>query len=227
VIASLPPGQTERTDFPRFGLGRFAARFPRAPASIVLEFQGIDGQSMALTSGLSSIPRSRQRSDFHCVTTWSVRDLIWEGYRFEDIHRILQKENSQAIEGAEWIEFRGADGYRSILKLEDLLSGDVMLADSLGGQPLSVEHGAPLRLVAPAHYGYKNVKHLTYIRYRRSRRGYRFALPYPGFMDHPRARVALEERAIGLPPALVRSLYRLLVPSAVWRFRRAMRKSNS
>jgi DMSO/TMAO reductase YedYZ molybdopterin-dependent catalytic subunit len=47
------------------------------------------------------------------------------------------------------------------LLLSDLLAAEVLLADILDGLPLSMEHGAPLRLVAPAHYGYKSVKHLS------------------------------------------------------------------
>ena len=42
------------------------------------------------------------------------------------------------------------DGYRTTLCLEDALADDVILADELGRQPLTIEHEAPLRLVAPA-----------------------------------------------------------------------------
>jgi DMSO/TMAO reductase YedYZ molybdopterin-dependent catalytic subunit len=38
-----------------------------------------------------------------------------------------------------------------------------MLAHSMGGKPLSQAHGAPMRLVIPEMYGYKNVKWLTHI----------------------------------------------------------------
>ncbi|MFL6040421.1 MAG: molybdopterin-dependent oxidoreductase, partial [Gaiellales bacterium] len=39
----------------------------------------------------------------------------------------------------------------------------VMVAHSMGGKPLSQAHGAPVRLVIPEMYGYKNVKWLTRI----------------------------------------------------------------
>ena len=84
------------------------------------------------------------------------------------------------------------DGYKTTLMVEDLLGEDVMLADSLDGRPLSVEHGAPLRLVAPGHYGYKNLKHLKRLDFHVEvpviKRGIR------AFLDHPRARVREEER---------------------------------
>jgi DMSO/TMAO reductase YedYZ molybdopterin-dependent catalytic subunit len=104
--------------------------------------------------------------------------------------------------------------------LEDLLAPDVLLADILDGQPLTIEHGAPLRLVAPAHYGYKSVKYLSRIELRSEDIGYRVS----GFrfMDHLRARVALEERGRGAPGWLLRYLYRPLVPGTVARFAKAM-----
>jgi DMSO/TMAO reductase YedYZ molybdopterin-dependent catalytic subunit len=85
---------------------------------------------------------------------------------------------------ARLVVFCGQDGYRASMPLEDLLRGDVLLADRLNGLPLTLEHGAPIRLIAPAHYGYKNVKHLSRIEFHRNDRTYRPA-GYR-FMDHPR-----------------------------------------
>jgi DMSO/TMAO reductase YedYZ molybdopterin-dependent catalytic subunit len=98
----------------------------------------------------------------------------------------------------------------------------VLLADRLNGEPLSIAHGAPLRLVAPAHYGYKSVKHVNRIDLWRSGAGYR---PVSfRFMDHPRARVAYEERGRWVPGLVLRSLYRPLVRPTVLRFEQALKK---
>jgi DMSO/TMAO reductase YedYZ molybdopterin-dependent catalytic subunit len=48
--------------------------------------------------------------------------------------------------------------YVDYLTLDQALLGDVMLAYEMDGRPLPREHGAPLRLVIPEMYGYKNVK---------------------------------------------------------------------
>ena len=119
-----------------------------------------------------------------------------------------------------FVLLRCQDGYRTNLPLQDLLAADVLLADALNGEPLPIEHGAPLRLVAPAHYAYKSVKHLSRIEFWRDDRRWRPA----GFrfMDHSRARVALEERGRGVPGWLLRHLYRPLVGPTIERFRRAM-----
>ena len=50
---------------------------------------------------------------------------------------------------------------------------DVLLANELNSQPLTVEHGAPLRLIAPKHYGYKSVKYLCRMEYKLENTGYR------------------------------------------------------
>ncbi len=71
----LPPGQREIDYFPRFGLTQFARRFP-ADANIVrLRVSIGDRADVEVGQQLERIPRVEQRCDFHCVTTWTRRDL--------------------------------------------------------------------------------------------------------------------------------------------------------
>ncbi len=58
---------------------------------------------------------------------------------------------------------RGLDGFVARLLLRKALDPSVMLADRLDGEPLNLKHGAPLRLVAPRHYEFKNIKHVKSI----------------------------------------------------------------
>jgi DMSO/TMAO reductase YedYZ molybdopterin-dependent catalytic subunit len=53
--------------------------------------------------------------------------------------------------------------YVDYLTMKQALLPDVMLAYEMNGRPLPREHGAPLRLVIPEMYGYKNVKWLSRI----------------------------------------------------------------
>ena len=110
------------------------------------------------------------------------------------------------------------------MQLHDLLADEVLLADTLDGDALPIEHGAPLRLVAPAHYGFKNVKHIAAIEFWRDSRAYRFPFPYPQLMDHPRGRVAFEERGRWIPPGVLRFFYRLLIPGTIRNFARMRRR---
>src|SRR4249920_2923874 len=181
---ALPHGQRARSDFPRFGHTAFADRFPARPRLIELQIGGDLRQPMSLGAHWESLPRIHQRSDFHCVTTWTKQGLRWGGVRFRDICARLAQVGAGIAPGSQLVEFRAQDGYRSALPLADLLADDVLLADELDGEPLPLAHGAPLRLVAPAHYGYKNVKHLKQINFLCDAKQHR---PVgPAFMAHPR-----------------------------------------
>ncbi len=221
---TLPPGQLLHTSFDRFGLGWFANKFPVSPDTLRFSIAGDVENPITVDSALTELPRVEQVSNFHCVTTWSVLDLKWSGYRFSDLYKEVVLPLAKPQANADFVVLKGQDGYRTCMHLPDLLAADVLLADTLNGEPLGIAHGAPLRIVAPAHYGYKNMKHLAAIEFWTNRRNYRFPFPYPGFMDHPRARVALEERAQLLPSFLIRYLYRALIPWTRHKSRNALNK---
>ncbi len=217
---TLPPGQRDTPDFPRFGLTPFAVRFPTVTDAIHLQIGGDVETTVDVGSALTSAARVEQCSDLHCVTTWTSRNLHWSGIRFSDFYSQIVLPQAQPAAGAAFVVLRGQDGARTSLPLQDLLAPDVLLADRLNGHPLSVAHGAPLRLVAPAHYGYKSVKHLSRIEFWQSNANYRpMALRV---MVHPRARVALEERGQWVPGWLLRYLYRPLIQPTARRFESAM-----
>ena len=221
-IKALPPGQIEHPTFERFGLGLFANRLPTDSSLRLVAVRGDVAQPLNLVDSLEQLPRYSQTADFHCVTTWSVRNLRWSGLRFSDVYTAIVKPIAQPDPSADLVVFHGMDGYRSSMILEDLMSEDVMLADRLNDEPLGLAHGAPLRLVAPAHYGYKSVKHLAAIEFWSDRKNYRFPFPYPGLIDHPRARVDREERVRYLPPILLRHIYRLLIARVQKRSRQTL-----
>jgi DMSO/TMAO reductase YedYZ molybdopterin-dependent catalytic subunit len=217
---SLPPGQVEIDTLPRFGLWRFAKRLPEDKGGVRVRIDGAVEQALVLGEAFHALPRVEETSDFHCVTAWSCRGLRWGGVRFVDLYERLVRSEARPRPEARFVVLVGADGYRACLPLGDLMAADVLLADSLNGRPLPVAHGAPLRLVAPAHYGYKSVKHLERIEFLSDGAGYR-----PSglrFMEHERARVALEERGRGLPGRLLRYLYRPLIRPTIARFRSAL-----
>lgn len=218
----VPPGQKARADFPRFGLPPYASRFPSELDSRVIDVEINEQGVFAIDVASMDLPRSSVQADFHCVTTWSYIGLNWGGVRFVDFYRkhIYPLENmNDPIVGC---VVCAQDGYKTTLMLEDLLCDDVILADMLDDKPLTVEHGAPLRLVMPAHYGYKNLKHMTriqfYARMPVIKRGLR------AFLDHPRGRVKQEERGRWVPGWILRYVYRPLISSTVKEFRSAMRE---
>ena len=156
----LPPGQQAISDFPRFGPPSYAQPL-KVESLTAMTVTGDVGTPFDLAlEELSSVRRQEQESDLHCVATWSRCGLKWGGYRFRDVYQQLIVLRARPSSDCRYVLFRGLDGFWASLTLEDALTSNVLLADELEGQPLSVDHGAPIRLVAPKHYAYKSVKHL-------------------------------------------------------------------
>lgn len=218
----LPPGQYIIDDFPRFGLSTYAKRYKADFDSVNLLISGdVKKQVRVSAEDLKALPRIQQTSDFHCVTTWTKQDVHWGGVLFSDFYEMIVKPMAMPAKKAVFVIFRCQDGFRSCLPLADLLANDVLLADSLEGEQLTAKHGAPLRLVTPAHYGYKNSKHLNAMEFWPDES--KFRPPMFRFMSHPRARVEFEERGRWFPGWVLRYLYRLLVKSTIRLFERTMK----
>lgn len=218
----LPPGQREISFFPRFGLFQYASRIELDPSPLQLEIGGeVKNQLQLDAASFDGIPSVEQTSDLHCVTTWSKRDLQWSGYRFSDFYERVILPQAQPAKDACFVALYARDGYRTHFMLEDILATDVLLADRLEGRQLSWEHGAPLRLVAPAHYGFRSAKHLHRIEFCRTLERHHSPAPAMRWIEHPRARVAHEERGCYLPPWIYRYTFRALIPLVLWWYRRA------
>jgi len=221
IPKALPPGQRTRQDFPRFGLPKYARRYRTQYDALSLFIGGNLRNELTLRAGdFDKLPRVEQISDFHCVTTWSKLGICWGGYRFIDFYQMIVKPQAQPIGAVNFVTFRSQDGFRATLPLQDLLNDDVLLADQLEGQVITAKHGAPIRLIAPAHYGYKSAKHLKAIEFHEDlNKASRMQI-----IVHSRGRVALEERGYFVPAWLLRLLYRPLIKWTAYRFRHAMRE---
>jgi len=125
------------------------------PATWRLKIGGMVEQPMELNyDQLRALPQASQVSTFHCVTGWTVNGVHWSGVRFKDLLAAAQPQS-----GAHALEFVSAEKpYVDYLTLDQAMLSDVLLAWEQDGQPLSQAHGAPVRVVIPDMYGYKNVK---------------------------------------------------------------------
>ena len=212
----LPPGQKESSIFPRFGLPQYANRFPKEIDKTSFSIGG-DVEEFEISEELRQLKRVNQISDFHCVTTWSKLNLNWSGYKFKDFYNtlILPIISNELT----FVLLKAQDGYKTSLPLSDLMQENVLLADQLDGKPLTIEHGAPIRIVTPDHYGYKNLKHIKRMEFYTKRKIVKQGIL--SFMDHPRARVAFEERASNGPALFFRWLYRSRIKSTIKSFENA------
>jgi DMSO/TMAO reductase YedYZ molybdopterin-dependent catalytic subunit len=216
----LPVGQFQRAEMPRFGITAYAHRFPKDPHDRSLVLRVLGAEPVTISPALQGLPRHTLTADFHCVTGWSVCGLRWGGVRFADF--FARHLGPAGVQERHTLVLRGHDGYRTSLPLADLLAGEVLLADELNGQPLPLAHGAPLRLVAPAHYGYKSLKHLARMECHAELPRLKRALL--AFLDHPRARIAQEERAQGLPGWATRHLFKPLIERTARQFQAALQR---
>jgi DMSO/TMAO reductase YedYZ molybdopterin-dependent catalytic subunit len=133
-----------------------AATMPRFdPATWSLTVDGLAGAPRSFSyDELRSLPRTEQVSTFHCVTGWSVKDVHWAGVRLATL-----LDTVEALPAARVLSFASSEKpYVDTLTIDQARLDDVMLAYEMDGRPLKRVHGAPLRLVIPEMYGYKNVK---------------------------------------------------------------------
>jgi DMSO/TMAO reductase YedYZ molybdopterin-dependent catalytic subunit len=103
---------------------------------------------------LLALPKAEQVSTFHCVTGWVVDNVHWGGVRFHDL--LAQARPLPQVRAVHLIS--AEKPYDDYLDLRQVRLPDVLLAYELDGKPLPQEHGAPVRVVIPEMYGYKNVK---------------------------------------------------------------------
>lgn len=157
---ALPPGQRMAAQFKVHHYGP-VPRF--RPDSWRLTVNGAteDGEEHQLDlTELRALPSTRVVGDLHCVTKWSVLDNVWEGVA---ARTLLERfpPSGEVTHVMAWAEF----GYSATLRIEDFASPRAVLATHHNGQPLTPEHGFPLRLVVPHLYAWKGPKWLRQIEY--------------------------------------------------------------
>jgi DMSO/TMAO reductase YedYZ molybdopterin-dependent catalytic subunit len=216
----LPPGQHAIEGFPRFGT-HLSQPPPSVPDHPVIEVGGAVAEPFSFPlAELAKLPRRELTADFHCVAGWSATGLRWEGVAFATFYRSVVEPALLPGAAVTHLVFGGLDGFQSLLKIEDALGEDVLIAERLDGRPLDSDHGAPARLVSPKQYGYMNVKHLCQVEVHTSKPTEelgaastlaRYTLKGPLIMRHPRARVWEEERHPFLPARVLRPLYGALI----------------
>lgn len=115
-------------------------------------------QSMAVAD-LRRLPQETQNTRMKCVQCWSSR-TVWGGFRFGHL-----MEAVKPLRAAKAVRFDCADKWYEYFSIEDLLKPRVLMTLDMAGKPLADRHGAPLRLIDPARYGYKSAKLITSIEF--------------------------------------------------------------
>lgn len=154
----LPPGQRLVKTWPVLHYGGM----PRIDlASWELRVFGLVANEQRFSlDEVMALPQVNLRTDIHCVTTWSRYDNDWEGVRFQHL-----MELAQPTPEAKHVIFHSHGGYTTNLPIEELDREDVLLVHSHGGEPLTEEHGAPLRGMVPHLYFWKSAKWISGIEF--------------------------------------------------------------
>ena len=147
----LPPGQHLTKDWPTLDLG-LTPEISRERWRLDV-YGAIENPIFWDFAEFSARARTSVTSDIHCVTTWSRYDNQWIGLPTREL-----LATCQPCEKARFVVLHCYDGYTTNLPLEDFGAEDALLAHSWSGQPLSPEHGGPVRLVVPHLYFWKSAK---------------------------------------------------------------------
>jgi DMSO/TMAO reductase YedYZ molybdopterin-dependent catalytic subunit len=111
-----------------------------------------------------ALPRYEMITELRCIEGWSII-VQWAGARLSDL-----VERFPPAVPAGYIGMETPDrGYYVGLDMESAMHPQTLLAWEMNGQPLTREHGAPLRLAIPVKYGIKNIKRIGVIRYAATR----------------------------------------------------------
>jgi len=162
----VPPGQHLVDNFPVLSYGPTPRFNPKKWDLRV--FGMVDDELRFSYEEFRALPLSRQRADFHCVTTWSKLDNLWEGVRMIDLMARVRLKPE-----ARYVIVHCDGGYTTNLPLEEFVGEDVMLAWRHDGRDLEPDHGWPLRLVVPKLYGWKSAKWVRAIEFTfEDRRGF-------------------------------------------------------
>jgi DMSO/TMAO reductase YedYZ molybdopterin-dependent catalytic subunit len=147
----LPPGQSLTLKWPVLHYGS-VPRFD--PARWDFRVSGLVEHPLRFTwDEFNQLPRIHRTSDFHCVTRWSRFNNQWDGVALREI---LFRAKPQS--NAKYVLVHAEQGYTANVPLADLDRDNVLLATHHDGEPLTPDHGYPLRLIVPHLYGWKSVK---------------------------------------------------------------------
>ena len=102
---------------------------------------------------LKSLPSSLITKDIHCVTRWTKFDMNWKGVKISTLF-----ENLKVKPPTDWTMIGSFTGYTTNVPLVDLIMEHTIISYSYEDEPISAEHGGPIRLIVPHLYFWKSAK---------------------------------------------------------------------
>lgn len=149
----LPPGQSLTVKFPVLHYGPVP---PFNPATWTFRVWGeVEEEKVWTWEEFNQLPRTTVKMDIHCVTRWSKADTVWEGV---SVRTLVEQGFIRLKPTAAYVMQHAEYGYTTNLPLEVVLQENFLLATHFNGEPLTPEHGFPLRGVVGAIPGRSDLK---------------------------------------------------------------------
>ena len=151
--ARLPPGQYLTEKWPVLHAG------PVPETDLATWDLTIDGEverPLTLTwEQLLELPSREITVDIHCVTRWSRFDTTFKGVHWSELAKLVSPKPS-----ARFVVAHAEQGFTSNVPLPALEEETSLVAYEADGEPLTKDHGWPVRLVVPTRYFWKSAKWL-------------------------------------------------------------------
>lgn len=136
----LPPGQSLTQKFPVLHYGPVPGF---NPATWDLRLWGeVKNEVQWNWDEFNQLPRTKITMDIHCVTRWSKFDTVWEGV---SVRTLIDQNFVEILPSARYVLQHAEYGFTVNLPLEVILQDNFLLATHYNGEPITPDHGYPLR----------------------------------------------------------------------------------
>jgi DMSO/TMAO reductase YedYZ molybdopterin-dependent catalytic subunit len=190
----LPPGQSLTQKFPVLHYGPVPVF---NPDTWNFRLWGeVEEEKSWTWDEFSLLPRASLTMDIHCVTRWSKLDTTWEGI---SVRTLVDQGVIRLKPAARYVLQHAEFGFTVNLPLDIVLADNFLLATHFNGQPITPDHGAPLRGVIGYIPNREDLKTTYFWKGAKWLRGLEFKVDdQPGFWEqagyHNEADVWKEER---------------------------------
>ena len=175
----LPPGQSLTQKFPVLHYGPVPGFDPHTWDFKV--WGEVESEKSWSWEAFSELPSTRLVMDIHCVTRWSKFDTEWEGV---SVKRLAAEGFIKPKSTARFVVQHAENDYTTNLPLEIVLSDNFLLATHFENQPITPDHGYPLRGVIGHIPGREDLKAPYFWKGAKWLRGLQFTTEdQPGFWE--------------------------------------------
>ena len=177
----LPPGQSLTEKFPVLHYG-YIPRYKPDLTDWDFRVTGlVDEEKCWSWEEFNRLPKTTVQMDIHCVTRWSKFDTEWEGV---SLKTLIDSRLIKPKLGANFVLQHCDHNFTTNLPLSVMLQDNVLMATHFNGQPLSLDHGYPLRVVIGSYADRSEEKTAYFWKGGKWLRGLEFlAQDIPGFWE--------------------------------------------